>query len=138
VPNIVSTITEEQVEDALRNLPDYMPMWKAWLLYSAYTAGLPIGHETMGAALGVKVAKRVGIRLVIGGGIGYFAAILIGGSIATVLDPLDYYEGGLNMTPAEIKAAGSAGLKTFSEEFINPSPIIRGRLNPLGLRTGFK
>jgi hypothetical protein len=138
VPNIIPTITEDQVKETIKSIPDYMPMWKAWLLYSAYTAGMPMGHENLGALLGVKLAKKMGVRAVIGGGVGYLAAILVVGSLATALDPLDYYEGGMNMTPAQMQAAGSAGLSTFTSEFLDPSPIIRGRLNPLGLRTGWK
>ena len=131
-------MTEGLIEDIIDAIPDYMPAWKAWLLYSAYTAGLPLGHESMGAALGVKVAKNIGIRAVIGGGVGYIAAIVIVGTLATILDPLDYYEGGLNLTPAEIKQAGQLGTTTFANEVVNPSPTIRGRLNPLGMRTGWQ
>jgi hypothetical protein len=131
-------ITEEMVDDLIKTVPDYMPLWKAWLLYSAYTAGLPLGHETMGAALGAKIAKNVGVRAFIGGGVGYLAAIVVVGGLATILDPLDYYEGGLNLTPAEIKQAGQLGSTTFANELVNPSPTIRGRLNPLGIRTGWQ
>jgi hypothetical protein len=125
-------------EEIIESIQDYMPMWKAWLLYSAYTAGLPLGHETAGAGLGAATARRMGVRAVIGGGVGYIAAIIIVGTIATILDPLDYYEGGLDITPAEMKQAADAGIQTFASEFVDPSPTIRGRLNPLGLRTGWQ
>jgi hypothetical protein len=137
--NVEPVPTPPVVENTIEELPEvYMPLWKAWLLYSAYTAGLPLGHETMGAALGAKIARNVGIRATIGGGVGYLGAIVIVGTIATVLDPLDYYEGGLDVTPSEIKAAASSGVTSFANEVVNPSPTVRGRLNPLGIRTGWQ
>jgi hypothetical protein len=136
--NIDYPLEQDQIDNAIKSIPNYMPMWKAWLLYSAYTAGLPMGHESAGAAFGAATAKKMGFRAIIGGGIGYVAAIVIVGTLATLLDPFDYYEGGADLTPAEMKAAGSMGLQTMANEFVDPTPIIRGRLNPLGLRTGWQ
>ena len=131
--------TPPVVKNTIQELPQvYMPLWKAWLLYSAYTAGLPLGHETMGAALGAKIARNVGIRATIGGGLGYVAAIAIVGTLATVADPLDYYRGGLDLTPSELKAVASTSVTSFANEVVSPSPTIRGRLNPLGIRTGWQ
>ena len=77
---------------------EYMPRWQAWFYYTGITAGLPMGHETAGAVWGRAIAKRVGTSAIIGGGAGYFAALAVVGTLATILDPLDYYEGGLAET----------------------------------------
>lgn len=76
----------------------YMSRWRAWFYYTGITAGLPMGHETAGAIWGRAVAKRIGFSTVLGGGIGYFGALAIVGTIATIIDPLDFYEGGLAET----------------------------------------
>jgi len=77
---------------------DYMPRWKAWFYYTGLTAGLPLGHETAGAVWGRAMARRLGTSSIIGGAFGYLGAITIVGTAATILDPLDYYEGGLAET----------------------------------------
>jgi len=120
---------EEVIQKIIELQKDYMPLWKAYLTYTAITAGLPLGHETAGATVGVAVAKRTGVSVVIGGGIGYVGAILIGGAVGTIADPLDLWEGGYDVGVPFSEPTG------FDRDLFN-EPVIRGRLNPLYLAGG--
>jgi hypothetical protein len=113
---------------------DYIPLWQAWFIYAAITAGLPLGHETAGAALGAAVAKRMGVSAVIGGGVGYLAAIIIGGSVATILDPGDLYEGGLDV---QLYSPGNP-FGVVPPGVVFTQPVHRGRLNPIYLAGGYR
>ena len=127
--NSIRIIPNDIVNEIVKVGKDYMPLWKAYLTYTAITAGLPLGHETAGASIGVAVAKRTGTSIVIGGGIGYVAAILIGGAVGTIADPLDLWAGGYDVGVPFSQPQG------FQYELFE-EPVIRGRLNPLKIFAG--